>query len=111
MITRVNGTTSFSFFVARSRYSNWPDQVIEYPGGSATRSADEFLRLPRHTAEVAPTDVDVDPAVEPRILASDLRRSIGDYEICDRPSVVVAPAAVTIGSTRSFSTESRSSRG
>ena len=29
MISKVNGTTSFSFAVARSRYSNCPDQAIE----------------------------------------------------------------------------------
>src|SRR5438874_1278293 len=35
MIARMKGTTSFSFLVARSRYSNCPDQLTEYPAGSS----------------------------------------------------------------------------
>ena len=83
MITSVNGTTSFSFFVARSRYSNCPDQVIEYPGGNCDALRNQLLRLRHIGPKIASADVDIDPAIEPSILASDLRRPVGDDEIGD----------------------------
>ena len=36
MTAKVKGTTSLSLSVARSRYSNCPDQETAYPGGSLT---------------------------------------------------------------------------
>src|SRR3546814_9951143 len=44
MIASVAGMTIFSRSVARSRYSNWPDQAIETPGVS--------LRSEEHTSEL-----------------------------------------------------------
>ena len=83
MTASVRGTTSLSRSVARSRYSNCPDQETAYPGGSLTGAAHRRLHVVDDRAEVPAAHVDVDPARKARVLAAQHRRTLVDRDSGD----------------------------
>ena len=97
MMNRVIGTTIFNRCVARSRYSNWPDQETEYPAAIGIVFATTRLHFGHGRAQIAAAQVDVDPARQSRVLAAQHRRPVDQLN----PGQVAQPrTSATLGDVR-----------
>ncbi|MNN27027.1 hypothetical protein D3C81_1405490 [compost metagenome] len=107
MISSVNGTTTFSFAVARSRYSNCPDQLRAYPAGIGTAFATAACMSCTAERRSRPR---ISTYTHPDRRASSLR-SIGGpcttWMRATSASTICWPLSVTMGRLRSCSTDSR----
>ena len=92
MIASANGTTSFMRAVARSRNSNWPDHETEVAGGRRPSRPPRRCHVLHGRAQVAAADVDVDPARQPRVLAAQHRRPVGDATVASHVASAAALA-------------------
>ena len=81
MISSVNGTTSFSWAVARSRNSNCPDQTDRIAGRQRHLLGHRALHVQHRAAQVAAADVDVHKAGQARVFAAQHRRPVADAQL------------------------------